>query len=61
VEEPLSPVRNALVNATRFSIDDLLVAAAFPHPVTQLQLKQTHVSWVVLTGPFAYKIKKPVC
>ena len=61
MEEPLSPVRNALVNATRFSIDDLLVAAAFPHPVTQLQLKQTHVSWVVLTGPFAYKIKKPVC
>jgi len=48
------------VKATRFSIDDLLVAAAFPHPVTQLQLKQTHVSWVVLTGPFAYKIKKPV-
>jgi hypothetical protein len=49
-----------LVNANRFSIDDLLDAAAFPHPVTRFQLKQTHVSWVVLTGPFAYKIKKPV-
>ena len=43
-----------------FSLDELLAAAAFPHPVTGLQVKETHVSWVVLTGPFAYKIKKPV-
>ena len=27
------------------------------HPVT---LVETHISWVVLTGKFAYKIKKPV-
>ena len=60
MKEPFSPVPNAFVNAPRFSIDDLLVAAAFPHPVTQVQLRQTHISWVVLTGPFAYKIKKPV-
>ncbi len=39
---------------------DVLVSAAYPHPVTHLKLKQTHLSWVVLTGPFAYKIKKPV-
>jgi len=43
-----------------FSIDELLVDAAYPHPVAHLKLKQTHVSWVVLTGRFAYKIKKPV-
>ena len=43
-----------------FRVEDLLVAAAFPHPVTDLQVKETHVSWVVLTGPFAYKVKKPV-
>ena len=48
------------MNETRFNIEDLLLGAAFPHPVTQLQLKQTHISWVLLTGPFAYKIKKPV-
>ena len=40
----------------RFSINDLLVAGAYPHPVADIQLKETHVSWVVLTGPFAYKI-----
>jgi hypothetical protein len=56
----ISPGRNVLLDANRFSIDDLLVAAAFPHPVTQFQLKETHISWVVLTGSFAYKIKKPV-
>ncbi len=32
----------------------------YPHPVTQIQLIETHISWVLLTGPFAYKIKKPV-
>ncbi|MGH8136058.1 MAG: AAA family ATPase [Steroidobacteraceae bacterium] len=41
-------------------IDELLVAAAYSHPVTHLKLKETHISWVVLTGPFAYKIKKSV-
>ena len=33
---------------------------AFPHPVSDLEILETHISWVVLTGPYAYKIKKPV-
>lgn len=33
---------------------------AYPHPVDQFEVIQTHISWVILTGPFAYKIKKPV-
>jgi uncharacterized protein len=41
-------------------IQSLQTAAAFPHPVTSIELHETHISWVVLTGPFAYKIKKPV-
>ena len=32
----------------------------YPHPVTHFELRETHISWVLLTGPFAYKIKKPV-
>ncbi|GAV19248.1 phosphotransferase enzyme family protein [Mariprofundus micogutta] len=32
----------------------------YPHPVKQIELIQTHISWVFLTGNFAYKIKKPV-
>jgi aminoglycoside phosphotransferase family enzyme len=30
------------------------------HSVDQVKLVETHISWVVLTGFYAYKIKKPV-
>ena len=33
---------------------------AYGHPVQNLRLIETHISWVFLTGSFAYKIKKPV-
>jgi aminoglycoside phosphotransferase family enzyme/predicted kinase len=42
------------------AVRELLTADAFTHAVTQLELRETHISWVVLTGPCAYKIKKPV-
>ncbi|NJL44589.1 MAG: AAA family ATPase [Leptolyngbyaceae cyanobacterium SM2_3_12] len=33
----------------------------YPHPVTEpIRLMQTHVSYVLLTGDYAYKVKKPV-
>ncbi|MDH3220380.1 MAG: AAA family ATPase [Gammaproteobacteria bacterium] len=32
----------------------------FDHPVRHIRLIETHISWVILTGDFAYKIKKPV-
>lgn len=41
-------------------IDQLLDPGAYAHEVDQPRLLETHISWVVLTGPFAYKIKKPV-
>ena len=34
--------------------------ALYPHPVDSFEVIETHISWVLLTGPFAYKIKKPV-
>ncbi|WP_248747202.1 bifunctional aminoglycoside phosphotransferase/ATP-binding protein [Pseudomonas sp. MWU12-2037] len=34
--------------------------ALYPHPVESFQVIETHISWVLLTGPYAYKIKKPV-
>lgn len=43
-----------------WSIGDLLRPQAFTHAVEQLELRETHISWVVLTGRLAYKIKKPV-
>ena len=41
-------------------IRSLLRDAAFPHPTAEIRYLETHISWVVLTGPYAYKIKKPV-
>ena len=34
--------------------------ARYPDGVTRVELVQTHISWVLLAGDFAYKIKKPV-
>lgn len=34
--------------------------AAYPHPVSEVRLFETHISYVLLTGRFAYKIKKAV-
>ncbi len=38
----------------------LLDPAAYPHPSGSIELIQTPISWVFLTGEFAYKIKRPV-
>jgi aminoglycoside phosphotransferase family enzyme len=38
----------------------LLHAEAYPHPVSHIQLIETHISWVFLTGTYAYKVKRPV-
>ncbi|MFP3874125.1 MAG: AAA family ATPase [Thiohalophilus sp.] len=33
---------------------------AYPHPVERIELIETHISWVLLTGEYAYKLKKPL-
>ena len=33
---------------------------AYPHPVDRIKVIETHISWVVLTGEWVYKIKRPV-
>jgi hypothetical protein len=38
----------------------LLDPACYPHPVAGVRVLETHISWVLLTGEYAYKIKKPV-
>jgi len=43
-----------------FKISKMLNADVYDHPVGDLELIETHISWVVLTGDFVYKIKKPV-
>jgi aminoglycoside phosphotransferase family enzyme/predicted kinase len=40
--------------------DALLDPSIYPHPADDLRLVETHVSWIALAGPYAYKLKKPV-
>ena len=43
-----------------FDIANMLHPEVYDHPVKGVQLIETHISWVILTGDFVYKIKKPV-
>ena len=42
------------------SLHRLLSPEAYPHPVPDVRLVTTHISWILLTGELAYKIKRPV-
>ena len=46
------------------TLESLLAAmqnsAFYPHPISHLQLIETHISYIILTGDYAYKLKKPV-
>lgn len=50
---PMDPDLPALIQA-------LLEPARYPDSVHRVDLVQTHISWVLLAGDFAYKIKKPL-
>ena len=47
--EDLSPLITAMTR-TEF----------YPHHPTQVELRQTHISYVFLAGEYVYKVKKPV-
>jgi aminoglycoside phosphotransferase family enzyme/predicted kinase len=48
------------LNSTARMVHALDNPLAFGHSVGNLRLIETHISWVILTGDYAYKIKKPV-
>jgi len=41
-------------------ITALLAPQRYPGEVARVELVETHISWVLLAGDFAYKLKKPV-
>jgi aminoglycoside phosphotransferase family enzyme/predicted kinase len=41
-------------------IKALLDPARYPEPAERVELVETHASWLLLAGDFAYKIKKPI-
>ncbi len=41
-------------------VQSLLRPEAYPHRPRRVRLVETHISYVFLAGPYAYKVKKPV-
>jgi aminoglycoside phosphotransferase family enzyme/gluconate kinase len=41
-------------------VQELKDPGCYPHPISEVSIIETHISWVILTGQSAYKIKKPV-
>ncbi|HEB98810.1 MAG TPA: aminoglycoside phosphotransferase [Thiotrichales bacterium] len=41
-------------------VEHLQSPTAYPHPVADIQVIETHISYILLTGDYAYKLKKPV-
>jgi len=48
------------VNDTERLLAGLQSPDAYPHPVSAIRTAETHISRVLLTGEYAYKIKRPV-
>lgn len=48
------------MSVTSGLIEALCRPEAYDHPVDAVAVIQTHISWVLLTGPVTYKIRKPV-
>ncbi len=38
----------------------LLDAKSYPYKVSKITIKETHISWVFLTGSYAFKVKKKI-
>ncbi len=41
-------------------IEALRDPSRYDHPVESVEVIETHISWILLTGEYAYKLKKPV-
>ncbi len=54
------PCTTALMSSFPDHLHALLCPRGYPHPVQGVALVETHISWVLLTGKYAYKVKRPV-
>jgi aminoglycoside phosphotransferase family enzyme/predicted kinase len=48
------------MESARTLVRGLLQPGAYQHPTEAVRLLETHCAWVLLTGAYAFKIKKPV-
>jgi aminoglycoside phosphotransferase family enzyme len=58
------PPKRILVDKIESGQEDLILSLkkenAYPHHVSRIRIIETHISWIILTGQVAYKIKKAV-
>ena len=55
---PAAPDTGARIAWQRRLVGALTDPARYPHPVTRVDVVETHISWVLLAGDHAYKLKK---
>ncbi len=48
------------MNNSSLLVQSLQNPTIYPHDVEYFKIIETHISWVLLTGKYAYKIKKPL-
>ncbi len=48
------------ITRTAALVERLKRPTAYPHPAQRVEVLETHISYVLLAGDFAYKVKKPV-
>ena len=51
---------STLLSAQPAMVRGLMKPQAYPHPCGEIRLVETHISYVFLTGEYAYKLKKPL-
>jgi aminoglycoside phosphotransferase family enzyme len=49
-----------MMRMTKSITNDLIKPEAYPEPTTQVEMLQTHISYIFITNEYVYKIKKPV-
>ena len=45
---------------TKEQVERIILKRAVPHPTLEIRLVETHISWVILTDSFVYKLKRPL-
>ncbi len=60
IPEQVKLVLQAGMGMASWKPEDLLLPTAYPEGDGEVEVAETHISWVFLAGNYAYKIKKPV-
>ncbi len=60
LEEQVEKVAAGLGGSLGWTPQEIMAPQAYPAEAEDVELKETHISWVFLAGEYAYKVKKPV-